>query len=46
MADFTARKNILVAGGAGYIGTHTAVVLLQAGYEYPTPTLTLTLTLT
>lgn len=33
MADFTARKNILVAGGAGYIGTHTAVVLLQAGYD-------------
>lgn len=24
---------ILITGGAGYIGSHTAVVLLQAGYE-------------
>ncbi len=24
---------ILVTGGAGYIGTHTCVELLQAGYE-------------
>lgn len=26
-------KNILVTGGAGYIGTHTCVELLKAGYE-------------
>lgn len=25
--------NILVTGGAGYIGSHTAVVLLEAGHE-------------
>ena len=25
--------NILLTGGAGYIGSHTAVVLSQAGYE-------------
>ena len=24
---------ILVTGGAGYIGSHTCVVLLQSGYE-------------
>lgn len=26
-------KKILLAGGAGYIGSHTAVELIQAGYE-------------
>ncbi len=26
-------KKILVTGGAGYIGSHTCLVLLQAGYE-------------
>ena len=26
-------KKILVTGGAGYIGTHTSVELLNAGYE-------------
>jgi len=25
--------NILVAGGAGYIGTHTCVALLEAGHS-------------
>ena len=25
--------SILVSGGAGYIGSHTCVELLQAGYE-------------
>jgi UDP-glucose 4-epimerase len=25
--------NILLAGGAGYIGSHNAVVLSQAGHE-------------
>ena len=24
---------ILVTGGAGYIGTHTVIELLQAGYD-------------
>ena len=24
---------ILVSGGAGYIGTHTCVALLEAGYD-------------
>ena len=28
----TNRKNILVTGGAGYIGSHTCVALLEAGY--------------
>lgn len=27
------RKTILVTGGAGYIGSHTSVELLQAGYD-------------
>ena len=27
------KKLVLLPGGAGYIGSHTAVVLLQAGYE-------------
>jgi UDP-glucose 4-epimerase len=26
-------KRILVTGGAGYIGSHTCLALLQAGYE-------------
>ena len=26
-------KKILVTGGSGYIGSHTAVQLLEAGYE-------------
>lgn len=26
------QKNVLVTGGCGYIGTHTIVLLLQAGY--------------
>jgi UDP-glucose 4-epimerase len=25
--------NILLTGGAGYIGSHTALVLIQAGHE-------------
>ena len=25
--------HILVTGGAGYIGSHTSVVLLEAGHE-------------
>jgi NADPH:quinone reductase-like Zn-dependent oxidoreductase len=28
-----ANKCVLVTGGAGYIGSHTALVLLQAGYD-------------
>ncbi|WP_155756280.1 NAD-dependent epimerase/dehydratase family protein, partial [Streptobacillus moniliformis] len=24
---------VLVAGGAGYIGSHTAIELLESGYE-------------
>ena len=27
------KKTILVTGGAGYIGSHTCVLLLEAGYE-------------
>ena len=27
------NKMVLVAGGAGYIGSHTAVELINAGYE-------------
>ena len=27
------RKKILVAGGAGYIGTHTVLTLLENGYD-------------
>ena len=27
------NKKVLVAGGAGYIGSHTAVELINAGYE-------------
>lgn len=29
----TSQKKILVTGGAGYIGAHTVVELIQAGYE-------------
>ncbi len=29
----TRSKRILVTGGAGYIGSHTAVELLGAGYD-------------
>ncbi len=29
----TAQKRILVTGGAGYIGSHTALQLLDAGYD-------------
>jgi len=27
------NKNILVTGGAGYIGSHTAILLIEAGYD-------------
>ena len=26
-------KNVLVTGGAGYIGSHTVVLLVEQGYE-------------
>ncbi|CAM9174562.1 unnamed protein product [Sphacelaria rigidula] len=29
----TQTKNVLVAGGAGYIGSHTVLLLLEAGYN-------------
>ena len=27
------KMNILVTGGAGYIGSHTSIELINAGYE-------------
>jgi len=33
MANMKEIKNVLVTGGAGYIGSHTCVELLNAGYE-------------
>ena len=27
------KETILLSGGAGYIGSHTAVELIQAGYD-------------
>ncbi len=27
------KKNILVTGGAGYIGSHTLILLIEAGYS-------------
>uniref|UniRef100_UPI0026184BF3 NAD-dependent epimerase/dehydratase family protein n=1 Tax=Ferrovum sp. TaxID=2609467 RepID=UPI0026184BF3 len=27
------NKNVLVAGGAGYIGSHVVTVLIQAGFS-------------
>ena len=29
----TSKKTVLVSGGAGYIGTHTSVELIEAGYD-------------
>lgn len=31
--DFVMRKKILVTGGAGYIGSHTVIELVNAGFE-------------
>ena len=31
--EATSRKNVLVAGGAGYIGTHTVLSLIEADYD-------------
>lgn len=33
LKDYKKSMNILLTGGAGYIGSHTAVVLSQTGYE-------------
>lgn len=33
MESNNGKKTVLVSGGAGYIGTHTTVALIQAGYE-------------
>lgn len=30
----TSGKTILLAGGAGYLGSHAAVELLKAGHRY------------
>lgn len=27
------KKTVLISGGAGYIGSHTSVELLEAGYH-------------
>ena len=31
--NMESKKCVLVSGGAGYIGSHTAVELINAGYE-------------
>ena len=31
--NMDSKKTVLVSGGAGYIGSHTAVELLNAGYN-------------
>ena len=31
------KECVLVTGGAGYIGTHTTVELVEAGYDVVTP---------
>ena len=33
MSSFQTRTTILIAGGAGYIGSHTVVCLIEAGYN-------------
>jgi UDP-glucose 4-epimerase len=33
MAALSGNPNILVTGGAGYIATHTIVLLIEAGYD-------------
>ena len=33
MAPMDKTETILVTGGAGYIGSHTCVALLEAGYD-------------
>jgi UDP-glucose 4-epimerase len=33
MSSSTERKTVLVAGGAGYIGSHTLTCLLQQGFN-------------
>ena len=31
--NYTMKRGVLVTGGAGYIGSHTAVELINAGYD-------------
>ena len=33
MSEFSSAGNILVTGGTGYIGVHTIVTLIEAGYD-------------
>jgi UDP-glucose 4-epimerase len=33
MNKMTNKQKILITGGAGYIGSHTCVVLLEAGFD-------------
>ena len=33
MSENLKMKKVLVTGGLGYIGSHTAVALIESGYE-------------
>lgn len=33
ISKFTSSPKVLVTGGTGYIGSHTVVALIEAGYE-------------